>query len=36
MRITINRMRGSLAHKVDSGQAAFRPEGILTRHRSVI
>ena len=24
MRITINRMRGSLAHKVGSGQAVFR------------
>ena len=34
MRITINRMRGSLAHKVGSGQAVFRPDGILTRRRS--
>jgi hypothetical protein len=25
MRITINRMRGSLAHKVGSGQAVFPP-----------
>jgi hypothetical protein len=25
MRITINRMRGSVAHKVGSGQAVFRP-----------
>jgi hypothetical protein len=32
MRITINRMRGSLAHKVGSGQAVFRPDGILARH----
>jgi hypothetical protein len=31
MRITINRMRGSLAHKVGSGQAVFRPDGILAR-----
>jgi hypothetical protein len=34
MRITINRMRGSLAHKVGSGQAVFRQDGILARHRS--
>jgi hypothetical protein len=33
MRITINRMRGNLAHKVGSGQAVFRPDGILARHR---
>jgi hypothetical protein len=33
MRITINRMRGSLAHKVGSGQAVFRPDGIWARHR---
>jgi hypothetical protein len=32
MRININRMRGSLAHKVGSGQAVFRPDGILARH----
>jgi hypothetical protein len=32
MRITINRMRGSLAHKVGSAQAVFRPDGILARH----
>ena len=32
MRITINRMRGSLAHKVGSGQVVFRPDGILARH----
>ena len=32
MRITINRMCGSLAHKVGSGQAVFRPDGILARH----
>jgi hypothetical protein len=32
MRITINRMRGSLAHKVGSGQAVFRPDGILARN----
>jgi hypothetical protein len=32
MRITINRMRRSLAHKFGSGQAVFRPDGILTRH----
>jgi hypothetical protein len=29
MRITINRMRGSLAHKVVSGQAVFRQDGIF-------
>jgi hypothetical protein len=34
MRITINRMRGSLAHKIGSGLAVFRPDGILARHRS--
>jgi hypothetical protein len=34
MRITINRMRGSLAHKVGSGQAVFRLDGSLARHRS--
>jgi hypothetical protein len=33
MRITINRMRGSLAHKVGSGQAVFRPDGIWAWHR---
>jgi hypothetical protein len=32
MRITINRMRGSLAHKVGSGRAVFRPDEILARH----
>ena len=32
MRITINCMRGSLAHKVGSDQAVFRPDGILARH----
>ena len=31
MRITINRMRGSLAYKVGSGQAVFRLDGILAR-----
>jgi hypothetical protein len=34
MRITINRMRGSLAHRIGSGQAVFRQYGILARHRS--
>jgi hypothetical protein len=34
MRISINRMRGSLAHKVGSSQAVFRQKGILARHRS--
>ena len=34
MRITINRMRGSLAHKVGRGQAVFRQDRILARHRS--
>jgi hypothetical protein len=34
MRITINCMRGSLAHKAGSGQAVFRQDGILARHRS--
>jgi hypothetical protein len=34
MRITINRMRGSLAHKVRSGQAVSRPDENLARHRS--
>ena len=29
MRITINRMRGSLAHTVDSGQVVFRQDGIF-------
>ena len=32
MRITINRIRGSLAHKVGSGQAVFRSDGILARN----
>jgi hypothetical protein len=32
MRITINRMLGSLAHKVGSGQVVFRPDGILARN----
>jgi hypothetical protein len=32
MRITINRMRGSLAHKVGSGQAVFRPDEVFARH----
>jgi hypothetical protein len=27
MRITINRIRGSLAHKAGSDQAVFRPDG---------
>jgi hypothetical protein len=36
MRITINRIRGSLAHKVGSGQAVFRPDEILARHRSLM
>ena len=34
MRITINRMRGSLAHRIGLGQAVFRQDGILARHRS--
>jgi hypothetical protein len=33
MRISINRMGGSLAHKVGSDQAVFRPDEILPRHR---
>jgi hypothetical protein len=33
MRITINRMRGSLAHKIGSGQAVFSPDEILAKHR---
>ena len=35
MRITINCMRGSLAHKVGSDQAVCRPDGILARHRYI-
>src|ERR1035438_6064410 len=31
MRITINRMRGSLAHKIGSGQAVFSPDEILAK-----
>jgi hypothetical protein len=34
MRITINRMRESLAHMFGSGQAIFGQDGILARHRS--
>jgi hypothetical protein len=33
MRITINRMRGSLAHKVGSVQAVFSPDEISGKHR---
>jgi hypothetical protein len=34
MRITINRMRGSLAHRIRSGQSVFRQDQIFARHRS--
>lgn len=34
MRITINRMHGRLPHTVGTGQAVFRQDGILVRHRS--
>ena len=33
MRITINRIRGSLAYKVGPGQAVFRPDGMSSGAR---